>query len=74
MRVTQLVNHSIAVGRTREQAAPDNPEIVDVWQLILIDQQTGDQTVIAFRDGVRDTLVQQLTGGIVIANGSLPGL
>lgn len=49
-----------------------HPKTVDVWTLQLIDQAGGRELLISFTNEVKDELVKQLTGGIVVipANGN----
>lgn len=74
MKVTQLVNHNIGVVRGKEPEETGSPKLVDTWSIVLTDMNTGDQTVVGFRADVRDAIIQQLTGGIVLANGDLSKL
>ena len=74
-RVTMLVGHHIQAVKGQEPDTQDGePAVVDTWTLLLTDTQTHDQIRCAFRRDVRDELVRQLTGGIVLAGGELPRL
>ena len=78
MKIMQLANQSIGVVKgTRlaseaEAAADPQVEQIDTWELVFIDRDNGDQVRIAFEREVRDDIVRQLTGGIVLAGGEFP--
>lgn len=46
-----------------------NVRVIDVWDLVFVDPQTGHTLVFPFTREAKDGLVQALTGGIVVANG-----
>jgi len=74
-RRTDLVGFHMAAVKGHETdpgKGNGQPETVEVWTLIFTDMQTKDQIRIAFRKEARDTLVKQLTGGIVLAGGEFP--
>jgi len=73
-RVENLVGFHIAAVKGHETDEPSDGklETVEVWTLVLTDRQTHDQIRIAFRREARDTLVKQLTGGVVLAGGGFP--
>jgi hypothetical protein len=66
VKIIELRNQSIQASKN---TGPDNAE---VFRLMLTDKGTGDVTWLAFGKDVRDELVRQLTGGIVLAGGELP--
>jgi hypothetical protein len=66
MKVIDLRNQHIQVNRLQ---SPDGEE---VWQLAMTDKGSGDVITLAFSREVRDSLVAQMTSGIVIANGQPP--
>lgn len=75
MRVTYLFNHQMHVEKSQDvQTSKDNgePEIVDAWELIFTDRGSGDQVRIKFGRDARDSIVKQLTGGVVLAGGEFP--
>jgi CheY-specific phosphatase CheX len=68
-----LAGFHIMAQKSQEPTTENGkPEIVDIWTLIFTDGTTGDQIRISFRKDTRDSLVSQLTGGIVLAGGQLP--
>lgn len=50
------------------------PQIEDRWELGFIEIATGNRIMFVMNREVRDELVRQLTGGIVLAGGDLPRL
>lgn len=75
-RVENLVGFQMGVAKSHETDEPADGELetVEVWTLVFTDRQSGDQIRIAFRRDARDTLVRQLTGGVVLAGGEFPKL
>lgn len=72
-----LHNQHIGVERGTEldsqQSQQDGaPVIVDTWTLVFTDRTYHDQYRITFRRDARDSLVKDLTGGVVLAGGELP--
>lgn len=49
-------------------------EMVDVWTIILTDRHTLEQQRLSIQKEARDTLIRDLTGGIVLAGGDLPNV
>ena len=80
MKIWQLANQSIGVVKgTRlasqeEMASDPQTEQIDTWELVFLDRDSGDRIQIAFEREVRDDIVRQLTGGIVLAGGEFPRL
>lgn len=64
MRITELRNQQISADKN------DGPP--ETFRVVLTDQETGDVIWFTFNKGVRDILVRQLTGGIVLAGGEFP--
>ena len=75
-RVENLVGFQMGVVKSHEtdETSPGELETAEVWTLVFVDTQTQDQIRIAFRREARDTLVRQLTGGVVLAGGEFPKL
>lgn len=48
--------------------------MVDVWTIILTDRHTLEQQRLSIQKEARDTLIRDLTGGIVLAGGDLPNV
>lgn len=73
--ITMLVGHHIQAVKGNEPETVDGePQVVDTWTIVLTDMQSQDQIRVGMRRDVRDELVRQLTGGIVLAGGELPKL
>lgn len=81
--VTRLRNHHIGVvhdeavdGKRTEAARQLDPTAAEVmqprWTIVLTDRDTGDQILLPLMREGRDGLVNDLTGGIVLAGGELP--
>ena len=61
------------VGFTK--AVDPDPAVGEVWTLQLVDQALGREILVSFNAEVKDALVQQLTGVIIVpANGQAPHL
>lgn len=78
-KITTLVNHMVMVEKGREPADPKaqgngNAEMVDTWTIVMMDRATGDVLRLGMKRDLRDEIVRQLTGGIVISGGELPQL
>ncbi len=74
---TTLHNQHLAVekGTEIDQQASEEagaPIVVETWTIVMSDRTYGDQFAITFRKDVRDAIVRDLTGGIVLAGGELP--
>lgn len=70
-----LTNTQIGVEQVKGLAPSKNggePEAVDMWTLFLVDRDTVERYDYTMTREVRDELVRQLTGGIVLAGGELP--
>jgi hypothetical protein len=50
------------------------PKVEPRWVFAFVDRQSGDTLRFAFDDEVRDYVVRELTGGVVLAGGNLPKL
>jgi len=79
MRLEKLKGWNVSVLRIRvtEQAEGNGePHEVDGWALVFTEvlPPTGDQVIFEFGQGVRDFVVRELTGGIVLAGGDLPSV
>lgn len=79
MKLTKLQGWSIAVERARiSERAESNgePREVEGWALVFteIAPATNDRIVFEFGRDVRDYIVRELTGGVVLAGGDLPRL
>lgn len=81
MRRVELQGWNVDVQRQQIQVAdPDGPPGSMIpgegWVLVFqeVVPQTGDTILFAFGKGVRDVIVNKLTGGIVLAGGDLPQL
>lgn len=46
--------------------------VADIWDLVFADPTTGHTLIFPLSRDARDALVQSLTGGILVANGSHP--
>lgn len=76
MRVVTLVGQHLAAEKGTDMRPGENgdPEVFDMWTIVMTDRGTGDQHRISFTRDTRDELIRQLTGGIVLAGGELPRL
>ena len=79
MRVTELRNQMIQAekGQVVGPPSPENggkPQTVDVWKITCTDRAIGDQVWVIMDEALKDEIVRQLTGGIVLAGGELPKL
>ena len=72
--ISNLVGWQIQAVKGSEPDNQNGGAPVDVWTLMFQDVQTGDQIRIGFRRDVRDEIVRQLTGGVVLAGGDFPKL
>jgi len=76
MKSTELRNQMIsaqkgqAVGPAMENG--DEPTVVDIWRVSCVDRVSGDEVWFVMTKELRDEIVRQLTGGIVLAGGELP--
>lgn len=60
----RLIGYNLAFSKTVD------PTGGDVWTLQLLDQALGREILVSFNADVKDALVQQLTGVIIVpANG-----
>ena len=69
-----LYNQHIAVEKGTEIDGPASekegaPVVREMFTIILTDKSYGDQIRISFTKDVRDDIVKQLTGGIVLSGG-----
>lgn len=71
MKHTNLQGWNIGVHKQPGPAGQD-----DIWTLIFTETKppTGDQIIFSMNREVRDHIVRELTGGIVLAGGELPKL
>lgn len=72
-----LRGFDVQVARGDVPVAPGEngePQSESRWMLILLDRQSQDTIRFTFDDRVRDYLVRELTGGVVLAGGNLPKL
>jgi hypothetical protein len=53
-----------------ENGDPDGVE--EVWKMLLVERDTGNQIVFTLTREIRDFVVRELTGGVVLAGGDLP--
>lgn len=67
MRITELRNQQMAAEKQ-----PGQNGAGERFRLVFTDRNTGDVIWVGFNKQVRDELVRQLTGGIVLAGGELP--
>lgn len=81
MKHLALVGWNIAVQKKQIAVAdPDGPpgSVVPAegWELVFTEvmPQTGNAITFAFGKDVRDVIVRELTGGIVLHGGELPKL
>jgi len=77
MRNTELQNQAIRAEKGQVVGPPsrdngDEPTFQDVWKIELTDRNTGDVTWFVMNEELKDEIVRQLTGGIVLAGGKLP--
>ncbi|GIV03708.1 MAG: hypothetical protein KatS3mg015_2538 [Fimbriimonadales bacterium] len=74
--VSTLFGYQIMAVKGSEVDQEENgePSVVDIWTIVLTDRMSQDQIRISFRRDVRDELVRQLTGGLVLAGGDFPTL
>lgn len=74
-----LTNHAMGVIEGQRQSTPEedaansgNPHTVKTWTQVFVDRDNGDRIELTFERAVRDDLVRQLTGGVVLAGGEFP--
>lgn len=73
-KVIHLLNQNVTVSRgseldskaTEEEGAP---VVQETWTLVMADKTYGDQHHLTFGKELRDKLVEDLMGGIVIGGG-----
>ena len=79
-KTTQLWNQHIKVEKGTEidqratAANGGTPVVIEIWKLVFTDRATRDEVSISFDKEMRDTLVRDLTGGVVLAGGDLPSV
>ena len=75
-KMTQLYNQHISVEKGQEidaQNSDENgPVVIEIWTMIFTDKSYGDQLRVGFPKEVRDDIVKQLMGGIVLPG--MPGI
>lgn len=74
---TNLVGWDIGARKAAklvEAGENGEPATEEMWQILLIERGTNDRITFEMNRVVRDELVRQLTGGIVLAGGDLPQL
>lgn len=68
-RTTMQVHHE----KVKQQSPTNGGSVeVDQWTFVFLDKDTGDTIAWSCGKDVRDAIVRQLTGGIVLAGGELP--
>lgn len=77
MKSTELRNQHVQAEKGQVIGPPDGkngeaPSTVDVWKITCTDRATGDQVWFLMNEELKDEIVRQLTGGIVLAGGKLP--
>jgi hypothetical protein len=77
VKSTELQNQVIRAEKGQVVGPPsgDNgnePTFTDVWKIECTDRVTGDVVWFVMNEDLRDEIVRQLTGGIVLAGGKLP--
>ena len=77
MKFTTLAGWNVEVERTKiKEQKGGNGEMTDApgWTLTFIEAipGTGDRIVFTFGKDVRDFIVRELTGGVVLHGGELP--
>lgn len=74
-KVIFLSNMQIGAQKIQELAPPKEnggaPQTIDLFELIFTDRASGDQYRIRFQEDVRDEIIRQLCGGIVIPRGPI---
>jgi hypothetical protein len=76
VRRIELFNQHIGADKRKVPRKGESGDVVyeDEWCIIYTDRASGDQIMACFPRDVRDEVVKQLTGGIVLAGGELPRL
>lgn len=79
MKTVTLNGWNVGVEKAQIETAPIGdapPQTAEGWTLRFTEvlQPTGDQIAFTFGREVRDMLVRELTGGIVLHGGELPRL
>lgn len=78
MKTVALNGWNVGVEKTKIKTAPIGSvsEEAEGWTLRFVEVMppTGDQITFTFGRDVRDTIVRELTGGIVLHGGELPRL
>jgi hypothetical protein len=80
VKSTELRNQAISAEKGQVVGPPTGengaePSVVDVYRISRIscvDRATGDEVWFVMTEELKDELVRQLTGGIVLAGGKLP--
>lgn len=72
MRVTQILGCNLNFQKLGLAASENGDEPVEMWRLTIRDNATGDLEVVDFPDGIRQALVQQLTGLVIAQPGEVP--
>ena len=76
MRHTELRGWNVGVERVKivERGENGDPKEAEGWALIFTEVIPGTGNTIIFKMGrdLRDAVVRELTGGIVLAGGELP--
>lgn len=70
MKVIELRNQSVGSRLVPQVGNGTEP----VYEIAFEDKNTGDVIFIRFSKEVRDVIVRDLTGGIVLAGGELPNV
>lgn len=65
--LTKLTRHTIKVEPV---IYPTEDGVTRMWRFAMKCQQTGNEKWIEFSDEVKDEIVQAMTGGIVLPDGS----
>lgn len=69
-KLISLHNQHIAVEKGTElepdTSADGEPVVHEIWTLIFNDRSYGDQIRISFRKDVRDQVVKDLMGGVIL--------
>ncbi len=74
-KLINLVNQHIKVvkGQELEPNASDEsgPVVVETFTLVMTDKGYGDQIAVTFGKEVRDEVVKDLMGGVILPGGAL---